>query len=210
MWYVIIGILVLLIDQVTKAFAASASGVVPGSLGTGKVKIAEVIKGFLEIEYCENNNGMMGIFSFLNNGRLVFIVTTIIILVGMIIFVIFTKNRGKWLNTALALIFSGAIGNFLDRIFNDGGYVRDMIHVIIKINGKEVFPYIFNVADIALVVGTIMLVVFMLFISDEALFMTKARREKIEKANEVRSELAKELTGEEVTEEAQIDANERV
>lgn len=181
MWYVFIGILILIVDQVSKIVVAGLSGVTPGSLGTDKKLIATLIDGFLEIEYCENNNGMMGIFSFLKDGRLVFIVATVIILGGIIVYLCLSKNRGKWLNTALAFIISGALGNFIDRIFNNGGYVRDMIHVIIEINGKEYFPYIFNVADIALVVGAIMLIVDMLFIGKDAVFMSKKRRAAIEK-----------------------------
>lgn len=181
MWYVLIGILVLIVDQVTKIVVAGLSGVTPGSLGTGKKLVATLIDGFLEIEYCENNNGMMGIFSFLKDGRIVFIIATVIILGGIIVYLCLSKNRGKWLNTALAFIISGALGNFIDRIFNNGGYVRDMIHVIIEINGKEYFPYIFNVADIALVVGAIMLIIDILFIGKDAVFMSKKRRAAIEK-----------------------------
>ena len=181
MWYVFIGILILIVDQVSKIVVAGLSGVTPGSLGTDKKLVATLIDGFLEIEYCENNNGMMGIFSFLKDGRIVFIVATVIILGGIIVYLCLSKNRGKWLNTALAFIISGALGNFIDRIFNNGGYVRDMIHVIIEINGKEYFPYIFNVADIALVVGAIMLIVDILFIGKDAVFMSKKRRAAIEK-----------------------------
>ena len=181
MWYVFIGILILIVDQVSKIVVAGLSGVTPGSLGTDKRLVATLIDGFLEIEYCENNNGMMGIFSFLKDGRIVFIVATVIILGGIIVYLCLSKNRGKWLNTALAFIISGALGNFIDRIFNNGGYVRDMIHVIIEINGKEYFPYIFNVADIALVVGAIMLIVDILFIGKDAVFMSKKRRAAIEK-----------------------------
>lgn len=181
MWYVLIGILVLIADQVTKIVVAGLSGVTPGSLGTDKKLVATLIDGFLEIEYCENNNGMMGIFSFLKDGRIVFIIATVIILGGIIVYLCLSKNRGKWLNTALAFIISGALGNFIDRIFNNGGYVRDMIHVIIEINGKEYFPYIFNVADIALVVGAIMLIIDILFIGKDAVFMSKKRRAVIEK-----------------------------
>lgn len=181
MWYVFIGILILIVDQVSKIVVAGLSGVTPGSLGTDKRLVATLIDGFLEIEYCENNNGMMGIFSFLKDGRIVFIIATVIILGGIIVYLCLSKNRGKWLNTALAFIISGALGNFIDRIFNNGGYVRDMIHVIIEINGKEYFPYIFNVADIALVVGAIMLIVDILFIGKDAVFMSKKRRAAIEK-----------------------------
>lgn len=186
MWYAVIAILVLILDQVSKAVVAAVSGVTPGSLGNEKVVIKELIDGFLRIEYCENSDGMMGLFSFLGNGRLVFIIATVIILAGITVYMCLSKNRGKWLNIALALIISGALGNFIDRLFTNGGYVRDMIHVIIEINGKEYFPYIFNVADIALVVGAIMLVLDILFISSDAIFMSKKRREKIE--NEKRAD----------------------
>lgn len=181
MWYAIIAILVLILDQVTKVAAAAASGVAQGTLGNEKVLVKKVIDGFLEIEYCENNNGMMGIFSFLSNGRLVFIVATVIILAGIIVYLFLSRNRGKWLNTAVAFIISGALGNFIDRLFTDGGYVRDMIHVIIDFGNGEIFPYIFNVADISLVVGAIMLIIEILFISKDAVFMTKKRREKLER-----------------------------
>ena len=179
MWYVFIGILILIVDQVSKIVVAGLSGVTPGSLGTDKKLVATLIDGFLEIEYCENNNGMMGIFSFLKDGRIVFIVATVIILGGIIVYLCLSKNRVKWLNTALAFIISGALGNFIDRVFTKGGYVRDMIHVIIEINGKEYFPYIFNVADIALVVGAIMLIIYILFIGKDAVFCSKARRERL-------------------------------
>ena len=193
MWYVFIGILILIVDQVSKIVVAGLSGVTPGSLGTDKRLVATLIDGFLEIEYCENNNGMMGIFSFLKDGRIVFIVATVIILGGIIVYLCLSKNRGKWLNTALAFIISGALGNFIDRIFNNGGYVRDMIHVIIEINGKEYFPYIFNVADIALVVGAIMLIVDILFIGKDAVFMSKKRRAAIEAATNRKLDEARDL-----------------
>lgn len=186
MWYAVIAISVLILDQISKAVVAAVSGVAPGTLGNDKVLIKELIDGFLQIEYCENSKGMMGLFGFLGNGRLVFIIATVIILAGITVYMCLSKNRGKWLNAALSLIISGALGNFIDRLFTDGGYVRDMIHVIIEINGKEYFPYIFNVADIALVIGAIMLIIDILFISDDAIFMSKKRREKIK--NEKRSD----------------------
>ncbi len=209
MWYAVAAILVLILDQVTKAVVASLSGATPGSLGNDKILITKVIDGFLEIEYCENNNGMMGIFSFLNNGRLVFIIATVIILGGIVAYLFLSKNRGKWLNTALALIISGALGNFIDRIFTDGGYVRDMIHVIIEINGKEYFPYIFNVADISLVVGAIMLVIDILFISKDAIFVSKKRREELERKqaeNAEKIDEAKKLVADSLKEEDLIES----
>ena len=80
----------------------------------------------------------------------------------------------------MSFILSGAFGNFIDRIinFNQGAYVRDMIHTIIKFNGQEFFPFIFNVADMALVVGAIMLIVDLMFLDKDAIFKFKKKEDK--------------------------------
>ena len=71
------------------------------------------------------------------------------------------------------LVMGGAVGNLIDRIITE--YVRDFIHIIIKIGGKEIFPYVFNVADVALVIGAIMLVIYILFIGKDAVFRRKKK-----------------------------------
>lgn len=182
MWYVILFIAILLIDQVSKVLVAMYAGGQPG------VTIWKIIDGFLEIEYHENRDGMMGIFESLPNSQLIFLIATCVILLGIFIYIGVSKNRGKWRNFTLALILSGAFGNFVDRLitYSEGGYVRDMIHTIINIGGKEIFPYIFNVADMALVVGAIMLLLDILFIDKEALFrITKKSKKDEEKIESV-------------------------
>lgn len=172
LWYSIIAVAVILVDQLTKIWVAALSGAA-GTLVDNGVHISWVIKDFIEVIYYENRDGMMGVFAFLENSNVVFIIATFIILIGIFAYMIFSKNRGKWLNTALALIIGGAIGNLIDRIVTV--YVRDFIHVIINIGGKEIFPYIFNVADTALVIGAIMLVVYVLFIGQDAVFKFKKK-----------------------------------
>ena len=176
MWCAVLCVLLLLLDQISKIYVAGKSGIY-GAANGQTVTVKELIEGFLNIDYCENEDGMMGIFRNLPNSRLIFIIATVVILAGIFVYLFVSKNRGKWLNAALALIISGALGNFIDRIFL--GYVRDMIHVIINIGGKEYFPYIFNVADMALVVGAIMLILDILFIDKDALIMTKKRRARM-------------------------------
>ncbi len=176
MWCAVLCVLLLLLDQISKIYVAGKSGI-SGSANGQTVTVKELIEGFLNIDYCENEDGMMGIFRNLPNSRLIFIIATVVILAGIFVYLFVSKNRGKWLNAALALIISGALGNFIGRIFL--GYVRDMIHVIINIGGKEYFPYIFNVADMALVVGAIMLILDILFIDKDALIMTKKRRARM-------------------------------
>lgn len=173
MWYVVIFIFALLADQVTKLLASYRAGGVDG------VTFKTVLDGFLEFTYYENRDGMMGIFDGLVSREYVFLISTSVILIGIFIYLGLSKNRSKWRNVTVALILAGAFGNFIDRIlnFSDGAYVRDMIHVIIKIGGKEYFPYIFNVADMALVIGAIMLIVDLLFIDKDAVFRFKKKSE---------------------------------
>ncbi len=120
----------------------------------------------------------MGIFDNLVSREYIFLISTGVILLGLFIYLGVSKNRSKWRNVTLTFILAGAFGNLIDRIihFSDGAFVRDMIHVIIKIGGKEYFPYIFNVADMALVVGAIMLIIDLMFLDKDAIF--KSRRNK--------------------------------
>lgn len=172
MWYIVIFIALLLADQATKILVASFSGFA----GQGGIHhVCWIIDGFIEISYCENTNGAMGLFANLPNSQIIFIITTVVILAGITAYLIFSKKkRSVWLNVTLSLIISGALGNFIDRLTTV--YVRDFIHVILPFgpNG-DLFPYIFNVADMALVVGAIMLVVHLLFLDKDALFRRKKK-----------------------------------
>ncbi len=101
-----------------------------------------------------------------------FIILTVLTLLGIIGYMMFAfikkKNLSKWLAVALALVFGGAIGNLIDRIWL--GKVRDFIFVLYN---TDIFPAIFNVADIALVVGVIMICVYLLFLDKDAVFKFK-------------------------------------
>ncbi len=76
-----------------------------------------------------------------------------------------TLARQHWTQTALALILAGALGNMVDRVLY--GAVRDMLYLFPGVslpNGwswpggqTEVYPWIFNLADVFLVVGLAML-----------------------------------------------------
>ena len=182
MWYIVIFTAALILDQVTKIAVAAYSGVAGEVVGSKH--LFWLIKDFIEITYSENRNGAMGLFGGVKFRQIGFIVATVIILGGIAAYLIFSKKKRKpWLNVTLSLITSGAIGNFIDRLTTV--YVRDFIHVIIPIGkNKDIFPYIFNVADMALVVGSIMLVVYLFFIDDDAIFKKKAPVETSEKKDE--------------------------
>lgn len=116
----------------------------------------EVIKGFFYLTYCENRGAA---FSILQNFRWGFVVLTVAALVFMIRFMIRYKSTlFRW---SMALLFSGALGNMLDRALK--GYVVDFFHF---------YPFgydfaIFNVADIFINIGVVLLIIFMLFVYKE-------------------------------------------
>ncbi len=178
MWFVVLFSAVLLADQITKILVAYYSGAA-GTAGANAVHVRWLIDDFLEISYSENENGMMSIFSKIADEKtryMIFIISTVVIMVGIFAYLIFAKNKGKWNTFALTLVLAGAFGNFIDRLLTV--YVRDFIHV--KIFG-DVFPFIFNVADIAVVVGAIMLILGILFIDKDAIFRPKKKKNGNEK-----------------------------
>ncbi len=98
-----------------------------------------------------------------------FAVITIVVLLGIIAYFTYNfikkKKLSRWLGVALALTFGGALGNLIDRLWL--GRVRDFIFLFYN---TKIFPAIFNVADICLVIGVIMICVYLLFLDKDAVF----------------------------------------
>ena len=146
---------VLAIDLITKYFAQQ--------LNFNFVVIPELVK--FKLTY---NTGAA--FSFLSEKSWAitfFAVITFIalaLILGYFIFnIIKRKKVSKWLLIALSLIFAGALGNLIDRLML--GKVRDFIFVLYN---TQIFPAIFNVADMALVIGVIMTCIYLLFLDKDA------------------------------------------
>lgn len=76
-----------------------------------------------------------------------FYIISFIATIGIVYYFFESQSYQKFLRFGLVLVFSGMIGNLIDRITL--GYVRDFIDFIIF--GYD-FP-IFNVADMAIVIG---------------------------------------------------------
>ena len=70
------------------------------------------------------------------------------------------RKQIHWVSISLALILAGAIGNVIDRIYH--GFVIDFIDVYF---GHWHF-WTFNVADVAITMGAIMLCIDILFLKD--------------------------------------------
>ena len=135
---IIISIFILLIDQVTKALA---------SIYLTLNKSVNIITNFFSLTLTNNYGAAFGIFK--HNNVLLILVTLIILLVLYKYMYSFKKNRRN--NIAFGLILGGIFGNLIDRILK--GYVIDFLDF-------KIFNYdypVFNIADIAIVVGVILL-----------------------------------------------------
>ena len=145
---ILLTILILVLDQGTKIWASRVLIQRPLVL----------IPGTLELTYLENRGAVWGL---MQGWRIVFLVATVLFLGVLIWFYIRKRKEMTTLTRViLALLFSGALGNLIDRAFL--GYVRDMIYFRL-IN----FP-VFNVADSAITVAAALLVIETFFIKGRA------------------------------------------
>ena len=107
-----------------------------------------LIKDFLHITYVENTGAAFGLFT---DNRWLFVVVTIFVL-AILIYLAYTEAANKKaLSIILGLIAGGGAGNLIDRITE--GYVLDFIDF------RGLWPYVFNFADAALVIGAVLLLI---------------------------------------------------
>ena len=137
----------IFLDQIVKDFVLKLS-----VRGTKRFCL---IKNFLDISYTENYGVAFGIFKSLNR----VIITILVLLMFFAFSFYFLKNKKllKNKNIRLFLIFitAGGVSNLLDRLTR--GYVVDYIEL-------KIFPPIFNLADVYITLGTIMLAFYVFFV----------------------------------------------
>jgi signal peptidase II len=109
---------------------------------------------FARVRYWYNSGAAFGI---LQNGNPIFMVLAILVAAAILYYLPRTSRKDWWLRLALALQFSGAVGNFVDRL--QFGHVTDYISV-----GDFA---IFNVADASITVGVAVLILGV-WITDQA------------------------------------------
>ena len=106
-----------------------------------------VIDGFFHFTYVENRGAAFGM---LQNKTWFFVLITFVVVGYMIYFTKKNKNIDKKLTFVLSIITAGAIGNLIDRIWL--GFVVDMFDF------RGIWQFVFNFADICVVVGGILLI----------------------------------------------------
>jgi signal peptidase II len=117
-----------------------------------------IIGSIVQFTLVYNQGGLFGI---LQGYQTLFLIVSIIVLILILAFFIYEKNKNMIFCTSMALITSGAIGNILDRVTGRKGVV-DFINVGISENMR--WPT-FNAADAVIVAGAFLL--FIVFFQEE-------------------------------------------
>ena len=154
-------VILILLDQGTKLWALAS---------LKPIHNMTLVEGFMDLTFVENRGVAFGMFS---GQRWFILLLTGIIAVGLIWFYVTMSKKKEYfpLRVSLVLVLSGAIGNIIDRLFR--GYVVDFFEFTF-------FEWpVFNVADIYVVVGVILLALMIIFVvKDEDLELKKKKDEE--------------------------------
>jgi signal peptidase II len=149
--FLVVGVLSLVADQITKIWARGALPTVPGPGGRTYGLPVEVIPNFWDWRLSHNPGAAFGLFSSTDTARIFLSVIGILAIFAIFWMVKKAREDQTRLSVALGLVAGGAIGNLVDRIAF--GVVTDF--VVWKYHDTE-WPT-FNVADVTLVIGVALL-----------------------------------------------------
>lgn len=141
---VLVAALVVLIDQLTKAWASTA-------LADGPIVL---IENFLQFRLTHNTGAAFSLFS--SGGPLIGVVAA-----GVAVLIMFvlndTSHRGEAI--ALGMVLGGSLGNLIDRMMRGDGFLNGAVVDFIDFD----FFATFNVADMGITLGVVLLLVVALF-----------------------------------------------
>lgn len=135
-------VVVVLLDQISKAWIISG-------LQLQEIGRVPVIRPILNFSWVENTGVSFGLFS---GGEARWGLSIFSIIVSIALGWWALKSQRRLLISAIGLVMGGAIGNAIDRV--RFGYVVDFI----DFSGTGVFPWVFNVADSAITIGVVLLI----------------------------------------------------
>ena len=166
LWWLLLAVVAIVLDQYTK------------QLATATLTYAEPVPvlPFLNWTLLHNYGAA---FSFLSDAggwqRYFFSVLAALVSIAFTVWLVRMPRALRVLPLAIALILGGALGNLIDRV--SLGYVVDFIHIYYQ---DFHFPA-FNIADSAITLGTILLIVDTFFLEK---YRTQKAVEEIVRKNE--------------------------
>lgn len=135
-------LIVVALDQLTKGWILSG-------LDLREMGRVEVWPPVFNLTWVENRGVSFGLFG---DGSARWMLSLFSIIVAGILGWWALRADRRLLITAIGLVMGGAIGNVIDRI--RFGFVVDFL----DFSGTGVFPWVFNVADSAITIGVVLLI----------------------------------------------------
>lgn len=142
-------LIVIVLDQLTKAWLLSALDVAHMDQIPSGYLIHTVIEPIFRISFVRNDGVSFGLFG---GGSARWGLAIFSLIVSCVLGWWALKADRRLLITAIGLVMGGALGNVIDRI--RFGYVVDFL----DFSGTGVFPWVFNIADAAISVGVALLI----------------------------------------------------
>ncbi|MBQ5316167.1 MAG: signal peptidase II [Oscillospiraceae bacterium] len=141
-------VLAAVIDRVTKMLAER--------FVLGKTEVIKI--GELDVLFFNITHNTGAAFSSFSGKTAMLSVFTVAALIVMVVYFYRTKSKGRLKTISMGMIVGGGLGNLYDRIAF--GRVTDFINLF-------PFNFVFNFADICVVLGAVLLMIVMLFLEKE-------------------------------------------
>lgn len=170
-YYYIAAAILILLDQVTKLavkgfdfFGFQHEGMIPGEQ-------IQVIGDFLQFTFVENAGMAFGIT--FGVWKIFLSLFSLVAGAGLAYYIFKLQGFSKWVRVGITLIFSGAIGNFIDRafygvIFGESAFLYGRVVDFIQVDIPDIdfmgiyythWP-VFNIADSCVTIGVCLLLIF--------------------------------------------------
>lgn len=137
--------LIIAVDQISKYLIVE-------NLKTEGTSVT-VIDCLLDFTLSYNDGMAFGLGS--SAFRWIFVGILVVVSIILIYFMFNPKYRSPLFFSAAALVIGGGVGNAIDRVVN--GYVVDFLAL-------SFFPPVCNIADYAITLGTVLLLIFVIFV----------------------------------------------
>jgi signal peptidase II len=134
-------------------------------VATGHLRIdsdtARAIPGWLHFKVTVNEGAVFG----LGQGNQMLFAVVSVAAIGFLTYLFATSGRRRFYQFILGMLLAGVLGNLYDRMVYH--YVRDMLYALPGKtwpgSDREIFPWIFNIADTLLCVGVGLMVIYSFF-----------------------------------------------
>jgi signal peptidase II len=146
-WPLAIAAAIVVVDQLTKHWALN--GLDPSDTCGDESSCIHVL-GPLRL-HLAFNRGM----AFSQGDGIGPLIPILAITVVAVLLITVSRSTSRWFIVGVGLIIGGSVGNVIDRLFRDEGWLRGAVVDFIDLQWWPVF----NVADVGIVVGAAMLLV---------------------------------------------------